>query len=289
MIHGHVAIVGAGEIGSGWAALYAAFGAEVRIFDPDPGAEKRARAALAEAWRIGVGATPHGAIAQFSNLDDVVRGARWVQESVPERRDLKRAVLDTVGRSLAREAILASSTSTFTASELSRGAPWAERFLIAHPLHPVYAVPVVELCAGAATVPATLAQAEAVMRGVRREPVFVRAEIAGLVSCRLTAAILREALDLVARGAVSAADVERIVSHGIALGWVAAGVLGTEVLGAGGDTAAFVERSGGPLACLLDAERRAALVAKAHEIEVDKSAWAEALVRIARAARERGA
>lgn len=285
MIPRRVAIVGAGEIGSGWAALFAIYGAEVRIFDIDGSAGERARAALADAQRIGVGATPPGSIAQSSDLEEAVRDAAWVQESIPEQLDLKRAVLDAIGRPLAPDAIVASSTSTFTASELAGGAGWAERFLIAHPLHPVYAVPVVELCAGAATTPATLARAERIMRAAGREPVVLRAELPGLVSCRLTAAILREALDLIGRGVVSATELERVVSHGIALGWVAAGVLGTEVIGAGGDLAAFLDRSA--LAPELDEARRAALLAAAEELAIDKSAWAATLARIARAARSR--
>lgn len=296
MIPGRVAIVGAGEIGSGWAALFAVHGAEVRIFDIDASAEHRARAAFADAQRICVGAAPPGSIVQSSDLAHAVRDAAWVQESIPERLDLKRAVLGAIGQALGPDAIVASSTSTFTASELAGGAPWRERFLIAHPLHPVYAVPVVELCAGAATTPATLARAERLMRATGREPVVLRAEIPGLVSCRLTAAILREALDLIGRGVVSAAELERVVSRGIALGWVAAGVLGAEAIGAGGDFTAFVRRSAEPLACLwsslagstdLDDTRRAALLAAADELAIEKSAWAETLARIARGAQGR--
>jgi carnitine 3-dehydrogenase len=304
-----VALVGAGEIGSGWAALFAAYGAEVRLFDPDPAAERRARAALTDAVRAGVGSPHLGSIEQYVDLDDAVADAEWVQESLPERVELKRAMLRAVERALAPDAIVASSTSTITAAELGEGAACAPRLLVAHPLHPVYAVPVVELCAGSATAPRTMARARAVMRAVGREPVTVRAELPGLVANRLTAALLREAIDLVARGAVSAAELDTVVRRGIALGWAAAGALGTEAIGAGpGGLDAFAERMAGPLARLwsslaawtsLDDAGRRALAAAARELEGDprrdkvahafgEPAWAQTLARIARAAEESG-
>lgn len=303
-IPARVAIVGAGEIGSGWAALFAACGAEVRIFDLDMNAERRARVELTNAARIGVGVAHMGSIEQCLDLPDAVRGADWVQESLPERLELKRTMLGAIGHALAPDAIIASSTSTFTATELAAGARWADRLLIVHPLHPVYAVPVVELSAGAATAPATMARAQEAMRALGRVPVVMRAEVPGLVACRLTAALLREAIDLVARRVVSAAELERIVSRGIALGWVAAGALGTEAIGAGpGGLAAFLQRFGEPLARLwgslarwteLDEERRAALLAATEELAraagddtacaIGERTWADTLAQIARAA-----
>ncbi|HEU4565973.1 MAG TPA: 3-hydroxyacyl-CoA dehydrogenase NAD-binding domain-containing protein [Gemmatimonadaceae bacterium] len=294
-----VAIVGAGTIGSGWAALFAACGAEVRIFDADMGAERRARAALTDAVRAGAGVAHMGSVNAYVDLDDAVRGAEWVQESLPERLDLKRAMLGAVERALAPGAIVASSSSTFTATELAAGRGCADRLLVVHPLNPVYAVPVVEVSAGEMTAPESTARAMAVLRALGREPVLVRGAVPGLVANRLTAALLREAFDLVARGVVSAGELDRIVARGIALGWTAAGALGTEAIGAGG-LAAFVERFAEPLARLwgsladwqaLTPERRAALLAAAREPgygsmahDTGDLAWAETLARIVRAA-----
>jgi 3-hydroxyacyl-CoA dehydrogenase len=228
-----VAIVGAGEIGSGWAALFAAHGCEVQLFDADPTAERRVLDALACARRLQPVDRPPGRVTMHTRLVAALDGAEWVQESLPEQPALKRTMLTVIDTGASRSAIIASSTSTRTVPELVAGLACGERTIIAHPLHPVYAVPVVELVGGPLTSPATMRRAEEVLRALGRDPVVVRGELRGLVSNRLTAALLREAFDLVARGVIDAADLDRLVARGIALGWVTAGPLRTEAIAAG--------------------------------------------------------
>ncbi|HEY7877633.1 MAG TPA: 3-hydroxyacyl-CoA dehydrogenase NAD-binding domain-containing protein [Gemmatimonadaceae bacterium] len=229
-----VAILGCGTIGGGWAALFAAYGAHVRVVDPDPAAVQRASAALAIACDIGVGGGTRGPIEAVPTAADAADAADWIQESLPERLERKRAVFAELEGHVSPAAIVASSTSTFTGSALAEGRSFAGRVVVAHPLHPVYAVPVVELCPARGTSLEALDRAERLLRAVGREPIVVRAELAGLVGHRLTAALLREAIDLVARGAITARDLDRVVSHGIATGWAAAGPFATEAIGNAG-------------------------------------------------------
>jgi carnitine 3-dehydrogenase len=130
--------------------------------------------------------------------------------------------------------------------------------------------------------------------------VVIRRELPGLVANRLTAALLREALDLVADGAIGAAELDLVVARGIATGWIAAGVLRTELIGAGGASAErYLEQFGEPLEALwrslaswtsLDATRRARWLAAmredasvARDVDVDECTWAHALARLLRA------
>jgi carnitine 3-dehydrogenase len=290
-----VAVLGAGVIGSGWAALFASRGAVARIVDPDPAALTRAQEALACALQL---APEHGAPAGIERVDTVheaLRDATWVQESLPESLSLKRRVLAGLADHLASDTVVASSTSTFTPSELSVGLPFASRVLVVHPLHPVYAVPVVELCVSPETSHPTAERAMRTLRAVGREPILVRGELPGLVSNRLTAALLRESLDLVGRGVVSASELDRIVARGIALGWATVGPLATERLGSG-SLESFLERYAEPLSRLwqslaqwhtLDAARREAIVRSlrstgdVRDESVSECAWADALARLA--------
>jgi len=230
-----VAILGAGNIGSGWAALFAAHGASVTIFDPDPAALTRARHALAIARTLPVHppAPREGELVAAAALGEAVRGAEWVQESIPDVLALKRNLLETLADVLPPKALVASSTSTLTPSALADGLPFEKRLLVAHPLHPVYAVPIVELCGGPSMPARTLERAASVMRSVGREPMVVRGEPPGLVAHRLTMALLDEAARLVRAGAVTEAELDRIVARGIATGWIVAGAIGTEAIGAG--------------------------------------------------------
>ena len=226
-------MVGAGEIGAGWAALFASHGVDVVVVDPDAEALTRAHDALRSAQALGVGRGEPGALIASSRISSrPFAGADWIQEAAPEVLDLKQALLARVEQLASAEAVIASSTSSLTRAELSRAMRDPARLLIVHPLQPVYAVPVVEVSVADELPRATVEHVLESLRALGRTPVLVKGDLPGLVANRLTAALLREALDLVARGAVTAADLDRVVAGGIALGWTARGPLATEVIGA---------------------------------------------------------
>lgn len=227
------AIVGAGEIGRGWAALFAAHGVEVVIADPDPGTLDRAHEALEIARSLLDDPSPAGGIRRAASAADAVRGAGWVQESLPDVASLRQEVLAAIAPHAAPDAIIASSSGWSTPDALFASFALASRAIVAHPLHPVYAVPIVELCASARTSPDVLPRAAAVLQALGREPVVLGGETPGFVANRLTAALLREAVALEERGILSAGDIDRLVARGVATGWLVAGVHGTEAIGQG--------------------------------------------------------
>ncbi|MFN2397894.1 MAG: 3-hydroxyacyl-CoA dehydrogenase NAD-binding domain-containing protein [Gemmatimonadaceae bacterium] len=281
-----VAIIGAGTIGSGWSALFAAYGARVLLYDTDDSSLSRAKAQLGCARALGVGnaAEGSGSIERAGNLADAVRESEWIQESLPENISVKREMLAKTAESAPASAIIASSTSTFRLSDLAPDVYLASRLLIAHPLHPVYAVPVVELAGVAGSSHDTIQRAQSMLRALGREPIIVNGDVPGLVSNRLTAALLREALDLVARGVVSDADIDRLVARGVALGWTAVGPLATEAIGSGeGTFAAFLHHMEKPLSDLwqtlaawkgLETEQRIALTRALSQVRHDSRAQA---------------
>ena len=92
------AIIGGGVIGGGWAARFLLNGWDVAVFDPDPEAERKIDAVLANARRSLPGLyeralPPEGRLSYHADLAEAVAGADWVQESVPERLDIKHKVL----------------------------------------------------------------------------------------------------------------------------------------------------------------------------------------------------
>ena len=295
-------VVGAGEIGAGWAALFAAYGIDVTVVDPDPDAASRTNAALREAHALGIGGGASGAVAAARDIEGALANADWIQEATPEALELKRSLLTRVESLADSDAIIASSTSSLTRAQLSEGMRQPARLVIVHPLHPVYAVPVVEVNVHPALSPAVTDRVLSELRAVGREPVLVSGDVPGLVANRLTAAILREALDLIAKGAIRAADLDHLVARGIALGWAVRGPLATEIIGAGLEGAErlpdALETTLAPLWRTLaswgalDAGARAAVerdlrgslggIQKAHA--AGESTWAKTLSRVARAA-----
>ncbi len=91
------AIIGGGVIGGGWAARFALNGWEVRVFDPDPQAARKigevmenARLALPGLGNVAL--PEEGELRFCDTIEEAVAGADWVQESVPERIELKQKV-----------------------------------------------------------------------------------------------------------------------------------------------------------------------------------------------------
>jgi len=122
------AIIGGGVIGGGWAARFLLNGWDVRVFDPDPNAEATFAEVLGNARRALPGLTdialpPEGMISFHPTIAEAVTGADWVQESVPERIEIKHKVMAEIQAACAPDAVLGSSTSGFKPSELQEHAP----------------------------------------------------------------------------------------------------------------------------------------------------------------------
>src|SRR5689334_22535541 len=93
-----VALLGGGVIGSGWAARFLLMGVYVRIYDPDPAAERTLAAVLENArrayGRLTLAPLPvEGALEWAATPEAAVDGVDLVQESAPEREPLKRELL----------------------------------------------------------------------------------------------------------------------------------------------------------------------------------------------------
>ena len=105
--------------------------------------------------------------------------------------------------------------------------------MIAHPQHPVELVPLVEISPGPMTDVALIELLKGWLRALRRVPVLINEQVPGFAATRIAAAVWREAIDLVLKGVIDVADLDRAVSLGPALAWAAAGPHLTFQLAAG--------------------------------------------------------
>ncbi len=219
-----VALLGGGVIGAGWAARFVLNGCDVRLYDPAPEAAERAGQVLDDARTAYAQLTlaplpPEGELRVVGSVEDAVAEAELVQESAPERVELKRELLAAADRAAPREALVCSSTSGLRPSELQAEMAHPERFCVAHPFNPVYLLPLVELCAGERTVPETIERAAALFRSMGMRPLVVRTEIDGFVADRLLEALWREALWLVRDGVATVEEVDDAIRYGAGLRW----------------------------------------------------------------------
>lgn len=225
------AILGGGVIGGGWAARFLLMGWDVRVFDPDPEAKRKIDAVLANARASLPGlydaALPEeGTLTYHDTISDAVKGASWVQESVPERLELKQKLYQTAQAAMDEGAILASSTSGFTPSQLQNCATRPEQILVAHPFNPVYLLPLVELVASDKNRPLADKAAEILQR-LGMFPLKVRGEIDAHIADRLLEAVWREALWLVKDGIATTEEIDEAIRMGFGLRWAQMGLFET--------------------------------------------------------------
>ena len=236
---GSVGLLGGGVIGAGWAARFALNGWDVRLYDPSPEAASRAAEVLHDARaafeQLTLAPLPgEGELQLVGSVEEAVARAELVQESAPERVELKRELLAEADRHAAPGAIVCSSTSGLRPTELQAQLERPERFCVAHPFNPVYLLPLVELCAGERTAPGTVERAAALFRSVGMQPLVVRSEIDGFVADRLLEALWREALWLVNDGVATVEEVDDAIRYGAGLRWAFMGTFLTYRI-AGGD------------------------------------------------------
>src|SRR5690348_17317464 len=137
-----VGLLGGGVIGGGWAARFLLHGADVRLYDPDPQAERNVADMLdnaRRAWRnLSLMPPPaEGRLTIVPSAEEAVRGSDFVQESAPEREDLKRALLAAAGRAASPATVFASSTSGLLPSRLQLDMVHPEQLVVGHPFNPV--------------------------------------------------------------------------------------------------------------------------------------------------------
>jgi carnitine 3-dehydrogenase len=249
-----IAIIGTGVIGASWSALFLAKGLEVTATDVAPNAEATLRRFVESAWpalkRLGLSAGASQSNLKFTAaLTQAIAGADLVQENGPERIDFKQKLYGQLDDLLPPDAIIASSSSGLTMSEIQSGAAsHPERCVIAHPFNPPHLIPLVEIVGGAKTSEATIRRAAEFYTSIGQRTVRLNKEMPGHVANRLQAALAREVYHLVAEGVVSAADVDTALCWGPGLRWGVMGNMMLNHLGGGpGGIEHFFQQFSGPM------------------------------------------
>ncbi|WP_027136404.1 3-hydroxyacyl-CoA dehydrogenase NAD-binding domain-containing protein [Geminicoccus roseus] len=219
-----VGLVGTGVIGAGWAARCLFRGLDVVATDPSPGAEDLLRASVDLAWpsmaKLTQAPLPSpGRLTFVSSLEEVAGTADLVQESAPERLELKRSLFQAMDRVAGPEVILASSSSGLLPSEIQAGLTRPGRMVIGHPFNPVYLLPLCEVLGGQETDPETVERAMAFYTSIGMHALKVRKEVEGYISDRLQEALWREALHMVNDGIASTDEIDAAIAYGPGLRW----------------------------------------------------------------------
>jgi len=226
------AIIGGGVIGGGWAARFLLNGWDVQVFDPDPQAERKISEVLANARRSLPGLSevvlpPEGRLRFCPSIAEAVTGAHWIQESVPERLEIKHKTLADIQSRCAAEAVIGSSTSGFKPSELQQDAKRPEQIMVCHPFNPVYLLPLVEIVTTPTNTGQHIEAAKSFLNGLGMHPLHLKKEIDAHVADRFLEAVWREALWLVKDGIATTEEIDDAIRYGFGIRWAQMGLFET--------------------------------------------------------------
>lgn len=223
-----VACLGGGVIGASWALQFAMKSLTVRLYDINDEQLEKSRAQYLRSLDAlaGHGVLDQGrrdalaaAVGFTTSLEEAVTGAQFIQESGPERLEIKRSILAQAEAVAAPDAIYASSTSGLLISDIAAEALHPQRCVGAHPYNPPHLIPLVELTRGEKTGEAELQLAYDFYQGIGKEAVLLRRECPGFIANRLQLALYREVQDLVLRGVCSVEDADKALVYGPGIRW----------------------------------------------------------------------
>lgn len=217
-----VAVVGTGVIGSGWITRMLAHGHEVIATDPSEGAYERMLAQVKQNWPYAeqMGLADNASLENLTfttDLKEAVKEVEHIQENVPEVEEIKDTVLREIDFYASPYATIGSSTSGIMPSELQKNLSHPERLVVAHPFHPVYILPLVEIVPGKQTSEENTIKAKQFYEGIGMDVLHVRHEIEGHIADRLMEALWREALHIVNDGIATTEEVDKAFTHAAGL------------------------------------------------------------------------
>src|SRR5262245_10322243 len=223
------AAIGGGVIGAGWVARLVLNGIDVSIYDPDPEAYRKVGEVMKGARRaykrmLPDGLPKEGKVTYAKTIAEAVAGAEFIQESVPERLDIKHKVLAEIDAHAAKDALVGSSTSGIKPTDMQPAMKRPERLVVGHPFNPVYLLPLVEIVGGEKTSKKFIERAREQYASIGMKPVVIRKEIEAFVGDRLLEAAWREALWLVKDGITTVEELDDIMRYSFGLRWAQMGM-----------------------------------------------------------------
>ncbi|HUI38913.1 MAG TPA: enoyl-CoA hydratase-related protein [Thermoplasmata archaeon] len=213
-----VAVLGAGNMGSGIAQACAQAGSPVRVRDVSEAMLARGRSMVERTLEGAIQrkkSTPArrdevlGRMTWTTDLAEAVRGASLVIEAVFEEESVKRPLFEEVGRSIEAGTIVATNTSSLSVSKLSTALPEPERFAGLHFFYPAAINKLLEVVGGERTDPGVLDELERFGYRLKKIPIRVR-DRAGFAVNRFFVPFLNESARLAEENVASLATIEDV-------------------------------------------------------------------------------
>ncbi|MFC4294123.1 3-hydroxyacyl-CoA dehydrogenase NAD-binding domain-containing protein [Novosphingobium tardum] len=211
-----IAVIGAGQMGSGIAQTIAQHGMKVLLSDIDLAVAEKARDGIGGAFAKLVGRgklTPDeadSALARITPVGDYepMSEADMIIEAATEREEIKRKIFESAGKVLSQGAIMASNTSSIPITRMASSSPDPERFIGLHFFNPVPVMGLIEVIPGLATSADTVARTRAFATALGKQIVEAQDE-PGFVVNRILLPMINEAVFVLGQGTANIADIDK--------------------------------------------------------------------------------
>jgi len=169
----------------------------------------------------------------FSNLEEAVKNADYVIESIPEILELKQELFNELDKICPKHTILSSNTSSLSLSKLIENisVERKKRIMICHWYNPAHLMPIIELSYFGNMPEEIFSDVYELYISIEKQPISVKKDIPGMIANRMLHALAREAFHLIEIDAVSSKDIEKALKYGPGFRSATTGVLESADLG----------------------------------------------------------
>ncbi|MGN0734474.1 MAG: 3-hydroxyacyl-CoA dehydrogenase family protein [Anaerovoracaceae bacterium] len=239
-----VTVYGMGLIGAGWVTHLLIKGIEdIKVFDLNDDALDRGFSILNRNMDFLVEQevideeTKKALITKIERTTDIgeaVKDADLIIENGPENMQIKQCIIADIESACKAEAMITSSTSGLLISGIIEKAIHPERIIGAHPYHPVYLLPLIEMIKSDKTSQECIDTVMGFFKDIDKKPVLLKKESDGYIGSHLMTALLREAVNLVITGVGTVEDIDDAFTYGPGMRYGLFGIFTTFQL-TGGD------------------------------------------------------
>ncbi len=211
-----IAVIGAGQMGTGIAQTVAQHGMKVLLSDVDLARAEAGKAAIEKALVKLVGRgkleaddaesllgriTPVGDYAPMAEAELII-------EAATEQEPIKQKIFESAGEVLADDAVMASNTSSIPITRMANYSPDPERFIGLHFFNPVPVMGLIEVIPGLATAQATTDRITAFAEGLGKQVVLSQDE-PGFVVNRILLPMINEAVFVLGQSTAGIEDIDK--------------------------------------------------------------------------------
>lgn len=212
----NIGIIGAGQMGAGIAQTVAASGKHVWLADRELSIAEKAKAGISKRLERLVSkekisaADAEAALSRIVPVGDYkpMAEANLIIEAATENEEVKTVIFEQACKILAKDAILASNTSSISITKMAASTACPERFIGLHFFNPVPVMKLIEVIPGLATSQETVAATRVFAEGLGKEVVLSEDE-AGFVVNRILLPMINEAIFVLGEGTANVADIDK--------------------------------------------------------------------------------